>query len=494
MTRRVQAACLTTTVLACLWLGLFPLLSGGTYAHITHDKWVIALVLGGGSTAAGLASRILRQRSDLCNPVRWLGAAFFLWMGATAFLGSQAGLKNAAGELIVWIGAGRYEGMATQLCYFAVFLALSAMPPRARETGLFAALGLLFFTAVVTLQYLDVNALGLYPMGRSIHTNYEFQGTIGNIDMGSGYVMIVAPLLLGSFLTCKTRWSPLLLAGWLAGVLLELAMQVQGGVLAMSLVSLAAVGLMLAQPQTRRHGLIALGGALLCVAFRLMLCLPWLDVGDALALVPNVRCLIPAVPGVLLILLGVLHRKPGRALRCRTAVCIVLAILLAAIVLTAVLPIPSTAGGLYEAHELLNGRPDDAYGSWRIGVWRHTLHLAGENPIFGLGPDAFYPTLGTHLTAEKATLGENFDNPHNMYLAILVNNGIPGLLLFLALLIGAFVRALRRGDDLGCMLSLSILGYAAQGFFSFSICLVTPMFWAVLGAAAAPARERIDRL
>ena len=35
------------TVAACLWLGLFPLLQGGTYAHITYDKWVIMLILTG---------------------------------------------------------------------------------------------------------------------------------------------------------------------------------------------------------------------------------------------------------------------------------------------------------------------------------------------------------------------------------------------------------------------------------------------------------------
>ena len=33
------------TFSACLWLGVFPLLQGGTYSRITHDKWVIMLVL-----------------------------------------------------------------------------------------------------------------------------------------------------------------------------------------------------------------------------------------------------------------------------------------------------------------------------------------------------------------------------------------------------------------------------------------------------------------
>ena len=33
------------TLSACLWLGLFPLLQGGTYTHITLDKWHIMLYL-----------------------------------------------------------------------------------------------------------------------------------------------------------------------------------------------------------------------------------------------------------------------------------------------------------------------------------------------------------------------------------------------------------------------------------------------------------------
>ena len=35
------------TISACLWLGAFPLLQFGTYAHITADKWTIMLILTG---------------------------------------------------------------------------------------------------------------------------------------------------------------------------------------------------------------------------------------------------------------------------------------------------------------------------------------------------------------------------------------------------------------------------------------------------------------
>ena len=51
--------------------------------------------------------------------------------------------------------------------------------------------------------------------------------------------------------------------------------------------------------------------------------------------------------------------------------------------------------------------------------------------------------------------------------------------LLLAAVIAACVRQRRFA------IAMAVVCYALQGFFSFSICLVTPMFWAVLGMAAA---------
>ena len=55
------------------------------------------------------------------------------------------------------------------------------------------------------------------------------------------------------------------------------------------------------------------------------------------------------------------------------------------------------------------------------------------------------------------------------------------------MLFTVLLSCLRLGWQEGWLWALgaSILCYAAQGFFSFSICLVSPMFWAVLGMACA---------
>ena len=50
------------TICACLWLGLFPLLQRGTYATLTHDKWIIMLILTGVTLICFLVDLILRRR------------------------------------------------------------------------------------------------------------------------------------------------------------------------------------------------------------------------------------------------------------------------------------------------------------------------------------------------------------------------------------------------------------------------------------------------
>ena len=136
---------------------------------------------------------------------------------------------------------------------------------------------------------------------------------------------------------------------------------------------------------------------------------------------------------------------------------------------------------------MLCGRARDEYGSWRIGAWRNALAIWKENPVFGTGPDTYYYALHNRLEATGEVLGENFDNPHNEYLAILSNNGFPALMFYLELLFTVLLSCLRLGLREGWLWALgaSILCYAAQGFFSFSICLVSPMFWAVLGMTCA---------
>lgn len=479
-------------VLGVLWMGLFPLWQDGSFSHITRAKWLGALILCGVTAAAVLVSLtvlLLRRqgRGQLeRHPAQWLALAYLGWVALSALWGSYAGCLNSRAEQTVWMGAIRYEGLLTQLCYIVIFLCMSLMRPRLTWVTRAAAAGILLMMTVTLLQYAGQNPLGLYPGGRSIRTNYEFQGTIGNIDMVNGYLCLAVPLTLGGFVLGR-RADPLLLAGGCLGLMDIFLMEVQAGVVAVLVMIGLLVLLMLLRPETRSRGMVVLGCAAVCVALRKLLALPWLD-GTENIVFPYYA----TKPKALLLACGLLcwlaaawlRRHPGKALSPRRTAALVLAVILVCGAAVYALPMPE--GGLGELQQLLRGNAQDSYGSYRLGIWRNTLLMARKNLLFGTGPDTFLYAMGDHLREAGVTYPETFDNPHNEYLAILSNNGLPALLMYLALLGSIAVQCLRHRRRTEALTLLGALTcYAAQGMFSFSICLVTPMFWAVCGMACA---------
>ena len=482
------------TVLGALWLGVFPLWQDLSYAHITRAKWLGALSLCALCViaAAAVAAYTLRKRGRhalMPHPALWLAVGYFVWVALSAWQGSLAAQLNGRGEPAVLMGAIRYEGLYTQLCYGLIFLAMSVHPASLRSILRAAAAALGLFLGLVALQYAGMNPLGLFPAGRSIYANYEFQGTIGNIDMVSGYLCILMPLLLMGYLL---KGGPALLAGGLGCVLLMACMEVQSGLIATALLCGLLLAAMLCRPESRCRGLMIFCGIAAVLAFRKAMYLPWLDGG--LRTEAPVTFALGRTSAVLLGASGLLgcmaawaRRHPGPAVPEKAVLALAAAFVVAVVALLALAPIPESMGGVYEIHEMLCGRFRDEYGSWRVGAWRNALAIWRDNPIFGTGPDTYYYALHSRLEATGEILGENFDNPHNEYLAILSNNGLPALLLYLAMLGTVLVSCLRQGRREGWLWALgaSILCFAAQGFFSFSICLVTPMFWAVLGMTCA---------
>ncbi len=477
--------------LGALWLGLFPLWQDGSFSHITRAKWVGALILCGVTAAAALVSLavllIRRQGRGWLrhHPARGLALAYLAWVALSACLGSYAGSLNSRAEMTVWMGAIRYEGLLTQLCYITIFLGMSVMRPRLAWVLRAAAAGIILLFAVTMLQYAGLNPLGLYPGSRSIRTNYEFQGTIGNIDMVNGYLCLAVPLTLGGFLLGR-RADPLLLAGGLLGLMDILLMEVQAGVAAMLVMLGLLALLMLLRPETRSRGMTVLGGMAVCVAVRRLLALPWLD-GTENIVFPyyftKPRGLLLACGPLCWLAAGWLRRHPGGALSVRRTAALALAVLLVCVAAVYALPMPE--GGLAELQQVLRGHAQDSYGSYRLGIWRNTLLMARENLLFGTGPDTFLYAMGDCLKEAGITYPETFDNPHNEFLGILSNSGLPALAMYLTMLgsIAAACVRCRRPEAL--VLLGAILCYMTQGMFSFSICLVTPMFWAVCGMACA---------
>ena len=163
---------------------------------------------------------------------------------------------------------------------------------------------------------------------------------------------------------------------------------------------------------------------------------------------------------------------------------------LTAVLLVALLPVPPSMCGLWEAHEVLNFRPDPSYGSERIGIWGVTMGLIGEHPVFGIGFGNFQDEAMRRIAARGPRLAQVFDNPHCLPLEIAVTAGIPALLLFLALAVSLLRRCVRARE---LTLALCLLCWLTQSCFTFSVCITSPIAWAVFGmiaAAPGPAEQR----
>ena len=270
-------------ILGVLLLGVFPL-SVHDYSSITRFKYLQMLLLTGVSGFAALAFLPAWRRAFRWNNVsRILCLAYAAWVVLSAFFGSYAAKTDADGVRIVLNGAVRYEGLITQVCYVLLFLIFSLHTPRRSIVLAACAAGITVYTAIVLGQYAGLNVLDLFPRGRSTLTNYEFQGTIGNIDMVSGYLILQIPLLMIPYVL--GHGGALLLTGALAGVFLESLMEVQSGLLSVGLLAALILSLALVRERVRRRAGIALAGICLCFALRRMFALPWLDGTDSILLI-----------------------------------------------------------------------------------------------------------------------------------------------------------------------------------------------------------------
>ena len=89
--------------------------------------------------------------------------------------------------------------------------------------------------------------------------------------------------------------------------------------------------------------------------------------------------------------------------------------------------------------------------SQRYGYWSAALRLAGHHPLVGTGPDTFAVTYTRYQDAALAkTLGTSFfvNGAHNIFLSWLANEGIPGMILIIALLVFALAWGWRAWRSL----------------------------------------------
>ena len=379
-----------------------------------------------------------------------------------------------------WLGQGRYEGLFTILLYSAIFFLLSFWGEYTNKYVY--ALGIMA-AAMSVLAFLQLFGLDfLTPEGYSIWET-RFFATIGNVDCVSGVGAIVIPALLCAFVLMTGKWRYLCLGGMALYFYLQVFIDVDSGKIGLIAAFLVLLPFLLDRWKRAMRTLIGLG-ALLC-AYGAAKLFPITQEGIALA--PGKKAIAGLVLGVVLIVLGYILEKKEQTFRLsekqmRRLVLIVLAVL----VVVALLFVYFYHGDnrlLSEISQVLHGELADNAGSGRGIVWKLSIKFIGEMPVFGSGPDTYLSRAMPYY--ESGELHQVFDFAHNDFLQVGVCLGIGGLLIYLAWILSMAIRLLKKAVDNPLLLIFggAMVGYLGHVFFSFSIALVTPLFWVLAGVA-----------
>ena len=143
-----------------------------------------------------------------------------------------------------------------------------------------------------------------------------------------------------------------------------------------------------------------------------------------------------------------------------------------------------------------NGK--EKIGSARGYIWSRSIPMIKNNLLLGSGPDTFafeFPQrdyIGKYWAYNTPTM--LVDKPHNLYLQIILNDGLIALLAFIAIILIYSIDSLKlytrkekytKPELIGICTFLGVIGYLFAGFFNDSVVSVAPVFWIVLGAGVS---------
>lgn len=113
-------------------------------------------------------------------------------------------------------------------------------------------------------------------------------------------------------------------------------------------------------------------------------------------------------------------------------------------------------------------------GSGRIGIWKCMLPVVKEYFLLGAGID----NVGVVCPED---CGMRYDKAHNVYLQMLITNGILFLIFYCALCLIIFIKGFRLVESFDIAIFIAFIGYCVQAFANISVIDVAPYFYLFLG-------------
>lgn len=137
---------------------------------------------------------------------------------------------------------------------------------------------------------------------------------------------------------------------------------------------------------------------------------------------------------------------------------------------------------LKEINNIMHFKLYDEMGSYRIFLWKRTIMMLNKNILLGTGCDSFYIRfMNLYINDLKSIKSVTInDSACNIYLTMIINNGLLGLISFMCFIYSVLVKIKTKFNGAILTLFMTIFSYLFYCLFSFNVVIVTPIFYILL--------------
>ncbi|MBR3844452.1 MAG: O-antigen ligase family protein [Clostridia bacterium] len=492
-------------VFVYLFLCFFPLFVWTNYSNITDMKMTCFLVLLGGFAVMVGFSFADKKKRVRQMPLPWdsytpdfLLLTFLAGGLVSGLLSPYLSQVNNDGGSLIFLGAGRHDGWLF-LAAYALLYFLASRFAQFKRSHLQAFTVVVFIMCLIgIIQLSGINFLALYP--KSVYQGFpnRFFSTIGNADIMGGFMCMAAPIIGVGYVVFRlsTPMKIFFLLAHTISIYLMMCLQVDMAIVGLVALIVVMTPLLLRNRQYLKKLLdigmtIAIGWGLTGLIQYKYVKAEKTTYTSIQA--TNVFWLCLAVFALLLIVRFLVEKfeifemkwLSYKVLRWSVVGVEIAAVIGAFCFLRFALEEPAKNGLLKDLYELVRGELSLTAGNHRIGIWKYSLMMAKENPVFGTGTGTFATTFKAFAkeAGYSRYANRNLDFAHNEYLHYICTMGLVGGISYVAFLLSAAWQALKRylKNPKILVLGSAVFGYSVQVFFCFSVVIAAPFFWLFLG-------------
>ena len=399
------------------------------------------------------------------------------------------------------IGVGRGEGLIMMTLYALSFLSIITFTNFKKKFILFFSISSILLSIIGILQYIGFNPFNMYQDGIGTH-NVSFMITIGNIDFISALYSIFFSISFFSyiFLDNKRNETIIYFLSIFMSSFIICVINVDSGKLALLIVTIFLIPLVLIRSDRLARFIKTIAAILLVYCINIVInpeyhySIHKLDLYFQF----NYITLIYLFTIVGLLFVSKYLNKVDYDLSNKKSIIKKMYVFLLLSLLICFIIIFFTdfkSGMLGEIHSILHLNFDDKFGTYRMFLWKRSIKLIMDYPLLGSGPDTFALRFMAIYAKDVASIGELTinDTAANVYLTMIINIGVTGLISYLSIIYNSLKVAIKRKNKYINILLLSTIVYLIQDFFNLSVVIVTPVFWVLLGLLGLSYKNCVDK-